>query len=73
MILMLYYNVKEEEQWCIFLESQKVPEEIVSISLQKQLLTEVDFSDDDLLQKWKDYLKTLKIKKHHKRLSKIVI
>lgn len=63
MILMLYYNVKEKEQWFNFLESQKVSEEIVSISLQKQLLTEVDFSDDDLLQKWKDYLKTLKIKK----------
>lgn len=68
-VLLMLYNANTEEQWEYFLNSQKISEEIVSISLQKQLVTEVTFSDMDLIEKWKDYLKTLEIKKHHKKTN----
>ena len=66
------YSISSEEKegiWENLLKSHSYSNNIVSISLKKQLVYGVDFEDEDLLHKWKDFLENLEVKKYHK-LSK---
>lgn len=56
-----------QDKWVNILKNQNYSNDIISVTLQKQMLTEVSFSDEDLIQKWIGYIESLEIKKHRKR------